>query len=129
MMYRPVKRYRKIDYQPITQCPTCGNEAVGNYKHVEGFFKCTNPDCHRVFKASDINPCKGLYDRWIIYTPDPGTREFKQAIFFAHKLSGTDHVGLKGNLKITTLMTARYTRCRLATDQEIVMARMSGDIE
>ncbi|MFA5154692.1 MAG: hypothetical protein WC554_19255, partial [Clostridia bacterium] len=99
------------------------------YKHVEGFFKCTNPDCHRVFKASDINPCKGLYDRWIIYTPDPGTREFKQAIFFAHKLSGTDHVGLKGNLKITTLMTARYTRCRLATDQEIVMARMSGDIE
>ncbi len=126
----PVKRFKKTDKPPVVKCPTCGEDAVGNYKHVEGYFKCANPDCHRVFHAKEIQPCKDLYDRWVIYTPDPGTRPFKSAIFFAHKLSGTDHVGLGGNLKITIFpMTARFTKCRLATDQEVVMARMSGEIE
>ena len=132
-MYRervPVKRFKKTDKPPIVKCPSCGEDSVGNYKHVVDYFKCTNPDCHRVFHTKEIEPCKSLYNRWVIYTPDPGTRLLSSAIFFATKLSGTDHVGLKGNLKIQLFpLTARYTKCKLATDQEIVMARMTGEIE
>jgi len=96
---------------------------------VKGYYKDDFPDSHGLDKFD----CK-----WLIYNPLPGTRSFASGIFWGEVrrhnnyssewVNGGD-IRLSRNKKIELSMVVSRKYVRLATDAEIVLARMTGEIE